>query len=349
MKTKKLKKEIIHFPINKINYPTVLYPIYKIDPIKYSDPIDIVLLWVNKNDKKWYNNYKKYVNNVPDINRYTNFDELELCLASICRYMSWLRRIYIITECDLPDYAKKNDKVFPVHQSTILRKECIQPNFNSNVIESCMHRIPDLSEIFLFGCDDFMVGKSVSKKEWFYNNLPKCELRLKQLPEIKSFWYYLYNAIKISGDYFGIYPGIGKKTVVPTHQFSILRKKTCYYTWKLFYKELSIMGKSRIRLPYESQITYHLLAQIVGGFTGTLHIKIDRYNKKSLWVKNTKNSLFDSNIYMGNNIKTEQEIDWLKNIENNTPKFYCINKISTQTENYFKIFKINMLKKINNK
>jgi hypothetical protein len=50
---------------------------------------------------------------------------------------------------------------------------------------------------------------------------------------------------------------------------------------------------------------------------------------------------------MGNNIKIEQEIDWLKNIEKNTPKLYCINKISKETEEFFKIFKKNMLKKIN--
>ena len=333
----KFKNNIIFPKIKNASMPKIAYG-YEKDEINPDDPIDLVLLWVDMNDPSWRAQYKKYYPDKIKRERYDNSDELELCLASVCKYMPWIRTIYIVTECALPDYALNNPKVVGIDQSDILREECAKPTFNSNAIESCMHRIPNLSETFMFGCDDFMVGKPIKKSDWFKDNLPLCVLGAKELPPPTFFWHYLYNAVNITGDYFGSYAGIGAKTFVPTHQFSILRKAACEMAWDLFHSELSQMVQSRNREPHRSQITFHLFAQLVGAHTGTMKIKADPA---------PHNRLYNHKTYMGGNVKNDDQKQWLRNIEKRTPTFYCVNSLAPPTTRFFQDFKRKMLERIN--
>src|SRR5690606_13061595 len=46
------------------------------------------------------------------------------------------------------------------------------PSFNSNVIEIYMHKIPGLTEHFVYFNDDFFIINNVGKERFFKNGLP---------------------------------------------------------------------------------------------------------------------------------------------------------------------------------
>ena len=135
-------------------------------------PIDVVVGWVNKEDRKWRDEYNKTVGDLPDDKRYRTHGELELCISSICKYLPWVRTIYVVTECEVTPYIKQNRKVKLISQRELFDTNVAQPNYNSNVIQAYWHKIPGLSEIFICGDDDCFVGKPMKKEDWLKNNKP---------------------------------------------------------------------------------------------------------------------------------------------------------------------------------
>tara|TARA_R110002020_G_scaffold45211_3_gene129481 strand:+ start:21 stop:1097 length:1077 start_codon:yes stop_codon:yes gene_type:complete len=320
------------------DFPTVL-PNQSLSPIDLSSEIDIVITWVDRNDPTWRKRYETTMGEPPGQARYENNDELELCLKSVCAYMPWIRHIYVVTECELPSYAKEISKVKAIHQDEIMDPNVAAlPSFNSNAVESFFHRIPNLSEVFIFGNDDFMVGQPISKAYWFSDNLPRCSLRLYQpSPPIKDFWWYTFNVAKIIGDKLGTYPGLDHHLFVHTHQFSILRKSSLEKAWEMFADELSLMCQSRNRQPHHTQVTSHLFAQLVGAYTGTIKIEPEIRN----------DGLFDPGKYLGNNHPAFATPLWFSDTLHSTPDFYCVNQLSTpEDQQHFRDFKNLMLQKI---
>ena len=309
---------------------------------KYNEttPIDIILLWVNMNDDNWKQQYAKY-NDISKISkqRYEEHDELELSLFTINKYMPWIRNIFIITECELLPYTNKYKNIKKIHQDLILNNTpAITPNFNSNVIESLFYKIPNLSEIFLFACDDFFVGKHISKQYWFNNSWtkPKCHLRGIQFNRpIKSYWHYMNNSNKLTRSYFNTNYDID---IVPTHQISLLTKQSCEKGWNLFESSLIELCKTRTRSPNEVQITTHLLFQLVGMNLGLIDIEIDQEEEFN------KNHPFGTKHYDGCIQKGNDYSLFLKNILIEQPNFYCINHLYKAKKGEFKIFKEIMMK-----
>ena len=309
-------------------------------------PIDIILLWTNMNDKKWIKNYAKY-NNVKDIShaRYTDYGELELSLFTINKFMPWIRKIFIITECKLPDYTKKYKNIISIHQDVILQNSpALRPNFNSNVIESLFYKIPELSEIFLFGCDDYFVGSYIPKSYWFNSDWtkPRCNLRGINFPRpIKSYWHYMNNSNSLVKNHFKTNLNID---IVPTHQISLLTKKSCEHAWKLFEKPLIKLCKTRIRVNPNIQITSHLLFQLVGLNIGEIDIHIEK------GVEFHKSHPFGTLHYDGaiKNKNGEEYKKFLKNLLITKPDLFCLNHLNKENKDKFYIFKNTMMKNYKN-
>lgn len=302
-------------------------------------PIDIIILWVDLNNPDWKKKYQKYVSTKIDKERYYNNNELELCLYTINKYMNWVRNIFIITECQLPEYTSKYKNIKTINSSILLKNVANIPSFNSNVIESNFHKIPGLSEIFLFGCDDFFVGKKIEKSEWFdfESGLPSTNLREIIPPKIiKTYWYYLYNANLLSKINC---VNSDNKFLVPSHQFGLLTKKSCQKGWELNRNELLKMGECRTRSPQNIQITSHLFFQLIGFYSGFIHVNIER------GVEFSKEHPFGYLTYDGH-IKKEEYAHFLNNIKENTPKFYCLNHLTEKcSKNEFTDFKKHMMNK----
>lgn len=162
--------------------------------------IDLVYLWVNGNDPKWI---AKRIACIGELSqreenckgRYVNNDELKFSLRSVEKYAPWIRRIFIVTDNQIPEWLEtSHPKIQIVDHTEILPAECL-PCFNSVVIEHHLHRIPGLSEHFLYANDDMYINKPVTPETFFAKDLlPK--IRLNRRPFRK--WYLLYKT-KVAG------------------------------------------------------------------------------------------------------------------------------------------------------
>ena len=128
--------------------------------------IDIVFTWVDYKNKEWIkkknqdsikcNNIVKYNNN----NRYnSNLNEIKYAIRSIEKYFkNKYRNIYFVTNTSkLPGFLKHNTNLIPIHDETLLGTTC----YNSCTIESCLHKIPGLSEYYLYFNDDMILNKKL--------------------------------------------------------------------------------------------------------------------------------------------------------------------------------------------
>lgn len=81
-----------------------------------------------------------------------------------------LGRIYVVTDGQTPSWYEQQPQAFPqvtiVNQNQLLPTS-LQPSYNSDVISAYLHRIPGLSEWYLFMNDDFFMGKLMTPQHFF--------------------------------------------------------------------------------------------------------------------------------------------------------------------------------------
>lgn len=130
-------------------------------------PVDAVYTWVDDRDSRWLESLRKtladsgFARESIDYgrNRFRNHDELRFSLRSLDRYAPWIRKIYIVTNGQRPGWLKTdNSRIQIVTHREIFPFADDLPTFNSNAIEMNLHRIPGLSDKFLYLNDDVFLG-----------------------------------------------------------------------------------------------------------------------------------------------------------------------------------------------
>ena len=120
-----------------------------------NDKIDIVITWVDGNDKEWLKEKEKYSENQKELEstnnaRFRDWDNLVFLFRSIERHMPWVNMIYLVTCGQIPRWLDINyKKVKVVFHEEFIPKEFL-PTFNSHTIELNLHRIDELSEKFIY-------------------------------------------------------------------------------------------------------------------------------------------------------------------------------------------------------
>ncbi|XP_056223911.1 N-acetylglucosamine-1-phosphotransferase subunits alpha/beta isoform X2 [Seriola aureovittata] len=94
--------------------------------------------------------------------RFEDNEELRYSLRSVERHAPWVRHIFIVTNGQIPSWLNlDNPRVTVVtHQDVFLNNSHL-PTFSSPAIETHIHRIPGLSQKFIYLNDDVMFGKDV--------------------------------------------------------------------------------------------------------------------------------------------------------------------------------------------
>ncbi|MBQ8458508.1 Stealth CR1 domain-containing protein [bacterium] len=162
-----------------------LIPI-KSSSIDFTFPVDMVYLWVDGEDEIWShkkNEFLKELNNnfneqATAKGRFVNNDELKFSLRSLEKYASWINKIYIVTDNQIPKWLDTNNpKIKVVFHKDFIPNENL-PLFNSEAIECYLPFIPKLSEHFIYGNDDIFFGRYINKF-FFFTFDKKPIIRLK--------------------------------------------------------------------------------------------------------------------------------------------------------------------------
>lgn len=147
--------------------------------------IDAVILWVDGNDENHKNKITPYLKGSQKAKskkfrtRFDQVNEIKFTVDSILKFASYIRNIYIVTDEQIPDFLKQGDakktykNVFIVDHKDIFKGfEQYLPTFNCRPIETCIHKIPDLAEHFIYLNDDFFIINQTKPEDFFLNGLP---------------------------------------------------------------------------------------------------------------------------------------------------------------------------------
>lgn len=139
-------------------------------------PVDVVYTWVNDRDPEWRARYGEALRDhdpgelggqSASPARFRNRDELRYSLRSLALNARFVRRVYIVTAGQVPEWlARDVPNVRVVPHEEILEPECL-PTFNSHAIETALHRIDGLAEHYLYLNDDFFFGRGCRPSTFF--------------------------------------------------------------------------------------------------------------------------------------------------------------------------------------
>ena len=136
--------------------------------LKDENSVDIVYTWVDSNDPQWLKGYNEYFNNRIFDARISNtknsWDELELSIKLVRKNLPWVNNIYVVTQRPQSPPIHILSKVKLVHHDQIGLNH---NTYSSMSIESLIHKIPGLSERFIYFNDDMYVLKPMKKTDFF--------------------------------------------------------------------------------------------------------------------------------------------------------------------------------------
>ena len=143
-------------------------------------PVDAVYTWVDGSDGKWLEKKKRALEEsascyqaegISGVGRFRSNDELKYSLRSVARFAPWIRRVFIVTDDQVPDWLDtSNRKVEIVDHRDIFDNKDDLPSFSSQAIELRLHHIMGLSERFLSFNDDFFLGRPTSVSDFFHES-----------------------------------------------------------------------------------------------------------------------------------------------------------------------------------
>ncbi len=224
--------------------------------------IDIVYLWVDGNDPRWLAKHNACIGKTEDksaVNckgRYSDNDELKYSLRSVEMYAPWIRKIFIVTDNQVPKWLDtSNPKIRIVDHKEIL-PEVSLPCFNSRLIEHFLYKIPGLSEHFLYANDDMFINRPVTPATFFaadglpiirFNRRPfrKFTLWFKEKVQGKALSNYVQairNSAELVEKRYGIYYG-GKTH----HNIDAYLKSDYRHVGDVFRNEIGAMLTHHVR------------------------------------------------------------------------------------------------------
>lgn len=149
--------------------------------LEVAEPVDLVYTWVNGSDPAWQQRKARYLGGGLSIAahsadsaigaRFENRDELRFSLRSVQSYANWVRHIWIVTDQQVPGWLRTDHpRLTVVDHRDIFSDPAALPSFNSHAIESQLHHIPGLANLYVYLNDDVMFGSPVRPENFFHGN-----------------------------------------------------------------------------------------------------------------------------------------------------------------------------------
>ena len=170
--------------------------------------VDFVITWVDMDDLKWKKDFTHYSdttrndkNSVSEA-RFRDYGFLKYWFRGVENFAPWVRKIHLITCGQIPGWLdQSHPKLNLVKHADYIPQQFL-PCYNSVVIERYFHKIPGLSEHFVYFNDDFYIINPLDESRFFQNGLP-CDIAAFQYNLAWSQWYKrIQNNIKLINHHF---------------------------------------------------------------------------------------------------------------------------------------------------
>ena len=212
-----------------------------------TQPIDLVIAYVNNKDTVWRDTFVKYCqkNNAREKivsmlgSRFGGIDFLDYHLRLANKNMPWINKIYLlISNIEQVDKSK-----LPPNVEIVLHKDFIWneylPTFNSCTIEMFLWNIPNLSEHFIYANDDMLPTKLMKQSDFFDFESEKIKInwRFDEFSACGNTYSYQCNNNCVT-----LYKAFGKKyngtMIRPVHSYTPMIKSHCKESFKLISKDI---------------------------------------------------------------------------------------------------------------
>ena len=142
-----------------------------------SEPIDVVIAWVDGSDSEWLAEKRKYDPKTPlpgnAGHHFRDWGTLRYLFRGIETYMPWVRTVHFVTWGHLPEWLDVScPRLHLVRHEDYIPAEYL-PTFSSHVIELNFHRIEGLAERFIYFNDDQFVIRPATENHFFDGMLPR--------------------------------------------------------------------------------------------------------------------------------------------------------------------------------
>ena len=243
----------------------------------FESDIDLVYMWVDGSDPKWQAKRDALAGETAKESsaickgRYANNDELKYSLRAVEMYAPWIRKIFIVTDDQIPEWLElSNPKINIVDHKDIMPEICL-PSFNSTVIEHFLYKIPGLSERFLFSNDDMFLNKPVTPDTFYAEDgLPIIRITHSRLRDVflqfkkkflgipvKNHVQTVRNSAKLVERKFGHF-----YDAKPHHNIDSYLKSYCEHVEQMFNDEISRTLSHHLRNPNDLQRSLYTFAAL---------------------------------------------------------------------------------------
>lgn len=162
--------------------------------------IDIVFPWVDGSDPFWRESKSRYSGSPADDDevRFRDWGLLKYVFRGIEQNLPWVRKVHFITCGHMPDWLNTEcPKLHVVKHSDYIPEQWL-PTFSANPIELNIHRIPDLSEQFIYMNDDMFFVKPMKPEDFFRQGKPVSQAGLEIISETdRQFTGILYSDLEV--------------------------------------------------------------------------------------------------------------------------------------------------------
>lgn len=161
-------------------------------------PIDYVVPMVFPDDMSWRHELQNLTgplcrDDARRSERYRTWGTEEVLIKLIRKNLSWIRCIHILLarRTQVQPWMKEmagdgqQPEVRLVFHQDFMPKDKL-PTFNSRAIEMYLHKIPDLTPLFLYGNDDMFPLSPLPVSDFFQNDLPCLHLKTKDFPQVPN-------------------------------------------------------------------------------------------------------------------------------------------------------------------
>jgi len=141
--------------------------------------IDFVVTWVDMNDPAWKKSFAEYSGKIDNSRnkfseaRFRDYGLLRYWFRGVEKFAPWVRRVHFVTCGQKPEWLNVNHPKLHLTDHRDYIPEKYLPVFNSSLIELYLHKIPGISDRFVYFNDDFYITAPLSPDRFFWEGMPQ--------------------------------------------------------------------------------------------------------------------------------------------------------------------------------
>lgn len=150
--------------------------------------IDFIITWVDGNDPEWQKEKAKYSGQSTGdsrAKRYRDWEFLQYWFRGIELCAPWVNKIHFVTCGHLPSWLNTDHPKLNIVNHKDYIPEKYLPTFSCRPIELNLHRIPGLSENFVYFNDDMFLLQPVTVEDFFKKGQP-CDTAILQASYVRG-------------------------------------------------------------------------------------------------------------------------------------------------------------------